>query len=373
MMLADMMGLGKVCLLGLFPYYNSLNMASSANPGPRQPPPISTCCLTISFLENRHHIEQHPEMHCRQSSSDYVQPQDALCPSHSKWPIAYYYQEHSVTRRMRLEPLPGASLVLVPASLLGNWHSEWKELKVSTTTSVRLRIQHHDFEDLMLTEEEMSSLLVPAQENLDHPERSRPIPSTISAEALIVVTSVQSYKTRLQIWYDRQSKTGKSYSGDPHWGRILRDESHVTPNYAAQFYQIVKSHMSGRREPPSVVIITATPALRNGVCDMLGSVKTINLVSPEISRHPECRHFADPTLFDSLGERYRQIRESEKQSGAYLDEDKEEVIGTVRALWAAYCLRRRVETRQNGKLLTDIPPLECYDVQCPTRRVSASH
>ena len=332
----------------------------------------TTIYLYIFFnyiiIENRRDVELHPERHCPPSDKNrHGQSAQARCPSRSQWPIACYCEEGSITRRLvpELCPRPGGSLILVPASLLGNWVDEWDQLGVAESLGLCLRVQHHDFVDLNLSEEEFDSLRLRMRPDGPRLRKVRS-PCSIRAEQYAVLSTVQSYPTQVQKRGGNRRKIGNVFCDCLAWARVIRDESHLTPKLGAQFYRIVESITLNGWDLPNVYPITATPILRNGVSDMLACIKTVNLVSPAISQHPQCRDFADPLTLDQLEADYKRIRAVQKAKGDVDEEEYNRAFTSIGALMAAYCLRRRNESRQNGKTLTVIPPLQCYDVICPT-------
>lgn len=333
----------------------------------------TTAYLYILFnfflTENAEDIRIFPGRHCRPTDREgFTQPETARCPSRDKWPIVCACEEHSVTARLGLVPRDGATLILLPASLIGRWQSEWQAIGVDRSLGLRLHIHHSDYSKRYIPRSKLDHLIL-RRTTGEGTSAVMAAPISNRAHHFIVLTTVESYYSHVQRYCGarRQWNLTSGYAWEKDhtdglaWGRILRDEAHLTSNWDTTIYRILEGLAHNGWTRPNFLALTATPMLRNGIADMLALVRTINLFSPDISKHAECSEFARLRDLDRLVTAHennltRQTREN------LMDDDH--LAQTIGRLQAAYCIRRRNDSVQNGKVLAWIPPLECYDVFC---------
>lgn len=183
-------------------------------------------------------------------------------------------------------PCPGAGLILVPASLLGNWISEWDNLWVNQDQiRLRLYIQHRDFPDHKVDPANYKHIRLRGTPITDWKD-----PQHDRAHHFIICTTVESYSSQVRhllgteySWFVRNH--GELSTDCLARGRIIRDEAQLTTNYTTNVYKILQGlALTGWRDGPNFVPPTGTPMLRNGPLDMLGLIRIINLVSPRQKR-----------------------------------------------------------------------------------------
>lgn len=325
------------------------------------------------MAENAEDIRSHPERHCRPTDQEYGQSQNARCPTRDRWPIVCACEENSITSRLSLKPRDGATLILVPASLIGRWQAEWRAIGINEESiKLRLYTHHSGFREDFVPKHQLVHLALQRVDGRGVTAKAAP-PSSNIAHRFMILTTVESYYAHIQSYCGarRQWKLTEGYAWDDAytdglaWARVVRDEAHLTPNWSTTLYRILESMAHNGWVPPNFVALTATPMLRNGVIDMLACVQIINLFSPNIGQHPPCAEFAQQHSLDKLAESYRSMRKKQLKGHKVNDKVIHIVTRAVGRLQAAYCLRRRNDSVQNNKPLANIPPLECYDVSCP--------
>ncbi|OAP60172.1 hypothetical protein AYL99_05174 [Fonsecaea erecta] len=339
--LADSMGLGKTTTAYLYIILNYL------------------------LAHNLDHIRQHPRMHCQPSAPGRPQAVDARCPVSHFFGVECACQEYSVASRLGLSARNGASLILLPAGLIGVWVSEFVKLGLSPRVNLRLYVQHRSF---------ASSGIPTSQTHLLH--RDPGSTQDVRANHFVVLTSVESYHDWVQEYCRRGRPSGLDQdaggtsvavrSRGLRWARVLRDEAHLTPNLNTRLYSILEVLARDADIPPNFVALTGTPMLRGGVRDMLALVHVINQVSPELKNSTEHAGFVQLSQLSRIADDFlnAQVR---------VDSGSEAVVGTVRRLLVAYCIRRHAHSLQNGKTIARIPPLICYDVSCPSDEHADAH
>jgi hypothetical protein len=85
---------------------------------------LATNVILSLLRQNAEHIRKHPGSHL--SSIDSIDP-SKYCPIRDEFPLECACQSRSPAFRWR--PRPGASLILVPAGLIGSWEEEWAQLE----------------------------------------------------------------------------------------------------------------------------------------------------------------------------------------------------------------------------------------------------
>jgi len=141
-------------------------------------------------------------------------------------------------------------------------------------------------------------------------------PTARLAHRYIILTTVESYYSHVRDYCGaRRPRTSRSaqardkdYTDGIAWARILRDEAHLTTNWSTTVYQILQALADNSWVLPNFLALTATPMLRNGVCDILALVRTINLFSPDIGRRPDCAEFATSRKLMDLAAAYTSTR-----------------------------------------------------------------
>ncbi|ETI26604.1 hypothetical protein G647_10418 [Cladophialophora carrionii CBS 160.54] len=282
-MLADSMGLGKTTTAYLYILLNHL------------------------LADNLNHIRRHPLMHCQPSTVDRPQAHDARCPISHFFGIECACQESSVAFQLGLTARNGASLIFVPAGLVGLWESEFGKLGLARHLGLRLYIQHRNF----------TSRRIPHS-----PTTSGCVSTAATADEGVVAGSLAPQDT------------------------------------AVSLYRILEALVHDVKEPPNFVALTGTPMLRNGVRDMVALVHVINQVSPALRGHPDFTDFSQLSQLQRIADDFLH-----SQTGPRGGSDL--VVATVHRLLGAYCIRRHAQSFQNGKTLAHIPPLVCYEVSCP--------
>ncbi|KIW62943.1 hypothetical protein, variant [Phialophora macrospora] len=332
-LLADSMGLGKTTTAYLY--------------------------ILLNFLlaENRRHIRQYPHLHCLPSRPS--PSPDARCPSAHLFSIECACQAHSVAHRRQLQARDGASLVIVPAGLIGAWESEFARLELSRDLiDLRLYVHHREFANRAIPPDQLHRLHAPPQAG-----SSNATPDHSAANAFVVLTSVESYHEWVRTYCGDGRSLGATrpdVSDGVTWARVLRDEAHLTPNDDTRLYQILASLARAGPIPPNFLALTGTPLLRNGVRDVQALIQVINQFSPGLEDAPEFAEFLTESQLTRIANDFLACQTGGRSSGA-----QEEVQTSVQRLLAAYCLRRHARTFQNHKVLARIPPLECYEVSCP--------
>jgi hypothetical protein len=291
------------------------------------------------------------------------------------WPIACACEASSVTARLGLRPRKGGTLILVPASLLGRWEAEWRALGVDKQVRLRLYIHHRDYPRCNIETAQLVDLALQVVEG-EGPSAKTASPAAGVAHQFMVLSTVESYYNRIQQYcgHRRRWRAVEGFPTDQDctdglaWARVIRDEAHMVSPVNTTLHEILNSLIfNGWEEgPPNIIPITATPMLRNGVTDMIPWVKIINLISPNISQYLPCAVFAEPTYLEELQRLQRRVTEVEVTGHGVHNELEASLVCARGRLIAAYCIRRRNDTRQNNRGLAWIPPLERYDVACPT-------
>ena len=313
------------------------------------------------IAENSLDIERHPERHLIQNGRQHSS--NRRCPSQHLWPIECGCHQGSIIQKYNLTPRPGANLVLVPASLISNWHKEWVALGVSHAIPIRFHVAHSDFPCLAFPDAIRNHLHLTYHPNDSSATATDKV--LHFAHRYIIVSSTQSYMPHvvraLGINYGPRSGS----SGSLAIGRLFRDESHTTRGSDTMIFEILKSILCNGWTPPNFFPLTATPMMRNGLSDMAASITAINMVSPGIQNDPEARHFADSNVLDDLVQADAVLREA-RRAGRVVDANySRQVITKIGQLLVCYCMQRRNDTIQMGKTLAFVPPLEERDVFCP--------
>lgn len=290
-------------------------------------------------------------MHCPPSSPGHPQPKDARCRISHFFGVECACQESSVTSQLSLEARDGASLIFVPAGLIGVWESDFKQLGLSKHLGLRLFVQHRNFISRMIPRSQLRHLQ--AQGDLEQ---------STSANGFIVLTSVESYSEWVQQYcgdhYHKVTRDPRSPLG-LRWARILRDEAHLTPNSDTKLYRILTDVIDSTETPPNFVAVTGTPMLRRGVRDMLALVQVINQISPELKNSADYTDFVHSNQLSQIADDFLACQAQPSTSM------NAPIINTVQRLLAAYCIRRHAHSFQNNKTLVWVPPLKCYEVLCP--------
>ncbi|KAJ4523713.1 hypothetical protein HRR83_000360 [Exophiala dermatitidis] len=357
LVLADLMGLGKTTTVFLYILLNHF------------------------LVENARHIREHPDLHCDPRGSAAASAGGRQCPSQALFPIACACSQQSITSQLKLVERPGASLLFAPASLLGNWIAEWEKFGVDPEHKIKLYVAHAGFKHLRVPANQLRHLHLrderdderddDGDDNGDEDDDGGQPPVELTAphtaNRFIVLTTPESYGTQVRMAFGNIKRLGGGdYTDGVAWARVARDEAHLTSNWATEIYRIMKSLVRDGFVPPNFVAITASPMLRRGLVDILACVKAINMVSPGISSSPDYKRFAKSGALDKLGQAFVRFREKQRLGGDVDDDEIRKQAAHVGAVLAAYCLRRRSDSIQNGKILVQIPPLESYDVLCPT-------
>ncbi|KAI1624961.1 P-loop containing nucleoside triphosphate hydrolase protein [Exophiala viscosa] len=337
-LLADYMGLGKTTTTFLFILFEYL------------------------LVENERHIQTHPDQHCGSGVKS--------CPSAHLWPIVCACELGGVTRKLKLTPRPGGTIVFVPYSLLGNWDSEWTAFGVENTKGMRLclHVHHREFarNRVPWVYRYHLSLEVDCGES---PDATMTLNSTSRAHDMILLTTAGSYPQHVLRYFQRERPVrlvgGHTVSADDcndglAWARVIVDEVHLFGGNAA-FYKILRSLSSNGWVRPNIIALSATPRARNGVSDMLPVVRAINAVSPDIAMDPDFRHFSSDAALANLDQQQQRLFKGEL--GPL---EVSHHVQRVAALEVAYMIQRRDDTVQDDKPLATLPPLCCLDIRCPS-------
>ncbi|OAP60180.1 hypothetical protein AYL99_05182 [Fonsecaea erecta] len=337
---ADRMGLGKTTIMYVVAYLNYLLVA-----------------LEIDR-------QQHPERHCTENGGPCRSPYSRaiVCPC----------DPDGVTARFGLKGRMGATLVLAPKRLLITWKQEWRSTGID---GMSLYIQHGEFPGDAVPHYRRRCLTLEKVEGHNGSAVMEIRPDS-RAHEMIVLTTTGSYWRRVQhhfrLWRPLVPAAAVAdvlplgmRTDGICWSTIVMDEAHTHIKKAVYVHQLVASLASNGWIKPNFIAVTATPMLRNGPIDMRFMIKAINMMSPDISQHPECRAFADESSLDLLCRDYQRMRRLQARGNAdpHLEEN---VRACVSALYAAYAIQRRASSIQNGKMLVQLPPLAMYDVECPS-------
>jgi hypothetical protein len=243
---------------------------------------------------------------------------------------------------------------------------------VDKSLGLRLYIHHGDYSKRYISKSKLVHVTLRKIEGEGVTARMAAPVSNI-AHRFIILTTVESYFTHVQVYCKARRQWNptpgyaweKDHTDGLAWGRVLRDEAHLTPNRPTTVYRILESLAHNGWITPNFVALTATPMLRNGVVDMLACVRVINLFSSTISKHRDCAKFAESSELDKLTALYEEMRKDRLGRRAGSDTvDHDDLTQTIGRLQAAYCIRRGNNSVQNDKALAWVPPLECYDVLC---------
>ncbi|KAL2414201.1 hypothetical protein ABEF95_003502 [Exophiala dermatitidis] len=94
---------------------------------------------------------------------------------------------------------------------------------------------------------------------------------------------------------------------------------------------------------------------------MLPAVRAINAISPDIAVDPACRDYSSDTALDRI-DRQQRLLSTARLDPPAVSRHEHQVAG----LEVAYMIQRRDDTVQNSKALVTLPPLCCFDIQCPS-------
>lgn len=334
---ADMMGLGKTTMAYLYMIFN---------------------CSLAEMAQSR---RENPRGHLADG-------QAGRCPSQDKWPILCSCVTNGVTNRRGLHAVHGASLIIIPASLLSTWDTEWKMMDVGAPIALRLYVHHHHY----ARARQVPLALRHHLRLVRNDDGSCRLDSTIS-HRVMVLTTIESYTEQVACLFRNINCRGPkparlvTFPGDHDglaWARVVRDEAHLFINWETQFFKIMQSLAQRRYQPPNFLPLTATPTLRNGIGDMMSLVRTINSISPQLEDLPAYANFLELEDLNNLRDAQLNLREKQ-QAGADVDvEEEESVADAVGRLQVAYCIRRRNSSRQNDKGLASLPEIRYFDVRC---------
>ena len=318
------------------------------------------------LVELANEIQSHPDRH-------YDASRNRACSSQLGQTIVCSCLPHGVTSRLGLSPRPGGTLVLVPKMLLGTWKQEWRA--VGIRCDLDLYIQHRQFKQDFLTYQRFRNLVLERVSG-----EGRQAVMRLSAgqrpHCIIVVTTIGSYwskmLSRAQTWrplrqsgYQKDDLSFGDRTDGLAWARIVQDEAHVSQQGSTRLPKIMVSLAANGWIRPNFVPITATPIYRRGPSDMQHMVNFINMMSDDIHTHSECSPFAESAAFERLCQEWWRMRVAQ-QRGDTETVDVRTIVSRVGHLYSAYVLQRRNDSVQNGKPLVSIPPLEMYDVLCPS-------
>lgn len=355
---ADLMGLGKTTITWLYVLFNF--------------------CLAEMDVDRK----KHPERHCPGRAGALT-----ACPSQHRWPVVCSCVPGGLAQRLGLTGRPGATLILVPFGLLRTWQREWEALEVDTKLlPLSLFIHHGDSLSVPPIRQHHLKLTAGTDGRLS-------ILSSDTTHHYAIMTTVESYQSKVcKLFGNSQGvlKHASSRWDGLAWARVIRDEMHLTTKWNTQLFRILESFTRTEWVLPNLLALTATPMLRNGVEDMVNVVRIINMLSPDIARHPDCAAFASLQDLEKLKREDKTVRSRQihYSRGKVLEEqgperprarkdkrdhEQEQRVGLmVGRLQSAYCIRRRNSTVQNGKSLALIPPIEYYDVDCNLPNHSAN-
>lgn len=263
----------------------------------------------------------------------------------------------------------------MPAGLIGSWDSQWTELGLDDQIlPLKTYIHHRDYQNRLAPSSVLSQLaLVPLTG--EGPDTIMHLPNPKLAHRSIIITSIESYNQWVQVYCQRLRKwtytpsdveKPDDYTDGLAWGRVLKDEAHLTTNYCTSLFRILESLASSGWTPPNFVALTGTPMLRKGVADIIAFIKVINMLSPALASHPEYAEFTDSDYLNQLIQRSHQTQRLKPTRRAVNYSTDHELVQIVGRLLSQYCIRRRSTSFQNGKVLALLPPLTCYDVSCYT-------
>lgn len=356
---ADRMGLGKV----------------RSSPAPLK---TLTCLMqtTIAILyiylnyclaENARHIQDFSGEHNGKGDR---------CQHPDKWPIVCACEPKGVTKRLGLRPIEGASLLLLPKSLLPIWKEEFVEFGFSDKVKLEFFIQHGDFpQDRVNALHRFQLQLRQVHEEGQHQasdRQSKPeweVKEGTAPHRTVVATTVDSYWTKVQAHF-QSSRTFLLSSGSAKgsvdhtdglaWARVICDEAHLRGyKWHTQFYRIMTSLKHNDWRTPFFLAITGTP-MRESVADMLGLIGVINMLSPDIGQNSDYKAFATEQKLYLIAELEKEARCESNPASL----KKKHLEQKVAALMRAYTIQRKEQTIQNSKAIARLPPLECYDVSC---------
>jgi hypothetical protein len=305
------------------------------------------------------------------------QPPHARCPVAHFFPIECACQESSVTRQLGLEARDGASLVIVPAGLIGSWEAEFAKLGLEASIPLRLYVHHRQFTAKCIPRGKLRLLHLHRSKDSGRQPMTAQVDGDYSgANPFVVLTSVESYhdwvytycgngaRRRRAVGSATRDSDDHGYTDGLAWARVLRDEAHLTPNPDTRLYQILDGLADSDWILPNFVALTGTPMLRNGVRDMQALVQVINRLSPQLVATPGFDRFCRPGQLTQLAEEFLQFQA--RLDTGRIEEGARPTQDSVRRLLVAYCIRRHAHSLQNGKVLAYIPPLDCFDVSCPS-------
>lgn len=245
---------------------------------------------------------------------------------------------------------------------------EWKSIDVGVSLPARLYVQHHSLRERGVPKSHHHHLRLAAQENGRYE-----LESEISHQYLIL-TTVESYSDKVVRGFANVNCTGESkpakliHFPDDHdgvgWARVIRDEAHLTINFDTQFYGIMQSLIRRDYQPPNFLPLTATPRLRNGIGDMVSLIRTINDLSPELSKDPRATQFTSTDELEKLQKQQAMVRDLQLAGQDVKAADERAVAEATGQLDVVYTIRRRNSSLQNGKGLATLPPIVYMDVEC---------
>lgn len=163
---------------------------------------IAVCIISRWITIIREDIQRFPDRHCRPDNR-YLYPSD--CPCHSKYPICCPCLSLGPSRH--IHPLPGPTLIIVPAGLIQNWQREWNNA-----------VAPHSKLDLTLLVGHARNLLPGFTQVTQWAWQSQ---RQSVGDNVVMITSTQSYYTHVQ---------GPTQQLTITWGRAIRDESHQERN-----------------------------------------------------------------------------------------------------------------------------------------------
>ncbi|KAL2424154.1 hypothetical protein ABEF95_003171 [Exophiala dermatitidis] len=327
---------------------------------------LLTAILRSLITDNAIDVQTNPQRHLPAEDS---MDSTKFCPSRDTFAVECACHRRSPAFGWKKRP--GATLIFVPASLIGTWESEWTKLGVDRQNlRVDLFIQHEDYRLASLPGKLYPRLRLQWLGKTVAAEPARP-----HAHRLIVLTTVESYQSCVvEVLNNGRAmpdpNTGSRVQTDGlAWGLVMRDEAHLTRNLETRLYTALTglAQNGAWSDPPSFVALTGTPLLRNGILDMLPLVKMINLFSPKIADDKRYSDFLDhATLVIAANDLAGLMRRQQSKAG--LDSVGSQMIESYgqffARLLALYTIRRRSDSFQNGKILAYIPPLEQYDLIC---------
>lgn len=274
-----------------------------------------------------------------------------------------------VTERLHLAARPGASLLLVPKALIGNWKREMQQVGIEEALSLRMCIQHRDWQDDSVHSYMKAWLQLQCKEKTADDSVEMELDPESMAHSLIIMTTIESYDTwvrqrlgAFRYWREVEKPSSDDTTDGIAWARVIRDEAHLLPKWQSTFYRILESLANNAWVPPNFVAITATPILSRWILDAIPIIRGIVLVSPELSKDDAYRQHGTSKQLDEWEAKFDTVLSGDSDEKAT---DEAEVHAGE--LLTAFTIQRRHDTVQNGKPLAALPLLEAYNVLCQAK------